>query len=296
MPTCVIFNPAAKGDKARHFRHDLGRLEPVGAFKPTRAVGDGRVRAAEAVREGFDTLVAAGGDGTVNEVLNGIGDIPDGFQRVRLGVLPLGTMNVLAWELKLSLNWQRAWEVIQRGHERRFDVINVEMGAPAQKQTRCFVQMAGMGVDARAVELVTREMKKKAGVGAYLLAGWKALRETHATIKVKSADREIAGEQVLIGNGRYYGGPWPIFAHAKSDDGLMDVVVFKRAHWSSLLSGSWSMLWRRLDRNPRFHCFQTQALSLTSEVAVPVELDGEWVGQLPVTVTVRPQVLRLLAP
>lgn len=296
MSTCVIFNPAAKGDKARHFRHDLGQLEPVCSFKPTREVGDGRVRAAEAVREGFETIVAAGGDGTVNEVLNGIGDVPDGFHRVRLGVLPLGTVNVLAWELKLSLNWHRAWEVIQHGHERRFDVISVDMGAPAQKLIRSFVQMAGVGVDARAVELVTWEMKKKAGVGAYLLAGWKALRETHATIKVKSADREMAGEQVLIGNGRYYGGPFPIFARAKSDDGLMDVVVFRRANWASVISGGWSMLWRRLDRNPRFHCFQTKELSLTSDAAVPVELDGERVGQLPATVKIHPKVLRLLAP
>ena len=87
------------------------------AFKATAAPGDARRLAAEAVRDGFESIVAAGGDGTVNEVLNGIGDAPDGFARARLGVLPLGTVNVFARELKIPLRLERAWEVLQRGRE-----------------------------------------------------------------------------------------------------------------------------------------------------------------------------------
>src|SRR5262245_9104742 len=96
---CVIFNPAARGEKARRFRRHLDDIASECTFKQTAAAGDARKLAAEAVAEGFDVVVAAGGDGTLNEVLNGVGDVPDGFQRTRLGLLPLGTVNVFAREL-----------------------------------------------------------------------------------------------------------------------------------------------------------------------------------------------------
>jgi hypothetical protein len=102
VPICVIFNPAARGNKARHFRRQLDAIGSQCALKATAAPGDARRLAAEAVDDGFDLIVAAGGDGTVNEVLNGIGDAPDGFARARLGVLPLGTVNVFARELENS--------------------------------------------------------------------------------------------------------------------------------------------------------------------------------------------------
>jgi diacylglycerol kinase family enzyme len=93
---CIIFNPAARGNKARHFRQHLDEIGAAAALKATTAPGDARRLAAEAVNDRFDLVVAAGGDGTVNEVLNGIGDAPDGFNRTRFGVLPLGTVNVFA--------------------------------------------------------------------------------------------------------------------------------------------------------------------------------------------------------
>src|SRR5712692_8120716 len=105
MMTCVVFNPAARGEKARRCRDQLAALSTECALNPTYAPGGGRALAAEAVREGFEIIVAAGGDGTVNEVLNGIGDESDGFARARLGVLPLGTINVFALELKLPTNF-----------------------------------------------------------------------------------------------------------------------------------------------------------------------------------------------
>ena len=86
--TCVIFNPAARGDKAKRFRRHLDAIGTESTLKLTAAAGDARRLAAETIGEGFETIVAAGGDGTLNEVLNGMGDVPDGFERARLGVLP----------------------------------------------------------------------------------------------------------------------------------------------------------------------------------------------------------------
>ncbi len=97
----MIFNPAARGEKARRFRRQLDAIGAQCALKATAAPHDARRLAAEAINDGFDLIVAAGGDGTINEVLNGIGDAPDGFAKARLGVLPLGTVNVFARELKI---------------------------------------------------------------------------------------------------------------------------------------------------------------------------------------------------
>src|SRR5262245_5046605 len=113
MKACVIFNPAARGEKAEQFRSHLAALSTRVGLKPTYAPGTGRALASEAVREGYEVVVAAGGDGTLNEVVNGIGDSPEGFQRVRLGVLPLGTINVFARELRLPMTFEGAWQVIE---------------------------------------------------------------------------------------------------------------------------------------------------------------------------------------
>src|SRR5437588_3253684 len=138
MKMCVIFNPAARGEKANHFREHLGSLSAHCTLKPTYAAGAGRALAAEAVREGFALIVAAGGDGTLNEVLNGIGDEPDGFARACLGVLPLGTVNVFARELGLPTKLELAWAAIRQGRERRIDLPSVEHGPDGARQRRYF--------------------------------------------------------------------------------------------------------------------------------------------------------------
>ena len=125
MRTCVIFNPAARGEKATRFRRHLDAIGEQCKLKLTTAAGDARRLATEAVQEGFEILVAAGGDGTLNEVLNGIGDASGGFDRVRLGVLPLGTVNVFARELAIPSRLEKAWDIIRAGHQTRIDLPSV---------------------------------------------------------------------------------------------------------------------------------------------------------------------------
>src|SRR5262249_38734294 len=162
------FNPAARGDKARRFRRHLESIGMQSTLRQTAAAGDARRLAAEAVREGFEVVVAAGGDGTLNEVLNGIGDVPDGFERARLGVLPLGTVNVFAQELGIPARLEAAWDTIQRGRQTRIDLPWVEHKANGPSARRCFAQMSGAGLDARAIELVKWQIKKMVGPVAYV--------------------------------------------------------------------------------------------------------------------------------
>jgi YegS/Rv2252/BmrU family lipid kinase len=294
--TCVIFNPAARGDKARHFRRHLDDIAPHCALKSTAAAGEARRLATEAVTDGFELIVAAGGDGTVNEVLNGIGDAPVGFARARLGVLPLGTVNVFAREIGLPLRIERAWETLQHGRETRLDLPCVEFSANGVRRRQYFVQLAGAGLDARAIELVTWPFKKKFGPLAYIIAGLKALRGRLPKITARVDGQIAAGELILVGNGRFYGGPFEIFPQADLRDGLLDICILPRADWLTLLRCATGLLVRRTLPASTVQRFRASAFELTSDIPASFELDGEWVENLPATFSVAREQLRVAVP
>ena len=310
MPVCIIFNPAARGEKARDFRDQLARLSSEVTLKPTYAAGSGRPLAAEAVQEGFDTIVAAGGDGTMNEVLNGIHDAPDGFSRARLGILPLGTINVFARELGIPLSFEPAWNLIRQGRETLIDVAEAEYIAQGQPGRRLFAQLAGAGLDSRAIELVDWEQKKAFGPLAYVVAGFKALVETKTSIIAAGAGAGAGaqGELILIGNGRYYGGHFNLFPKADLRDGLLDVTVFPRVNWETLIRSGWGWLTDQIHSAAGCQTFQAPTFTLTSQGAssgdsqsatpapVALQLDGDNVGHLPAKFSVRPKLLRVLVP
>lgn len=296
MRACVIFNPAAKGQKAERFRRCLDAIAAECALKRTTAPGDARTLAAEAIRGGFETIFAAGGDGTLNEVLNGFADVPGGFARARLGVLPLGTVNVFARELGLPTQPDAAWQVLRRAGETQIDLPCVEHGPPNERKRHYFAQMAGAGLDARAIELVSWSHKKKIGPLAYVVAGLKALAEKPARITVASASQSALGQMVLIGNGRLYGGSFRMFPGADARDGLLDVCIFPRANWLTLIRCALPLLLAKRLPEGAVVRFRSESFALTSESPAPFEIDGELAGHLPATFSVKRAGLRVLVP
>jgi diacylglycerol kinase (ATP) len=292
----VIFNPAARGEKARCFRRQLDAIGAHCALKATTAPGIARRLAAEAVNDGFDLIAAAGGDGTINEVLNGIGDALDGFARARLGVLPLGTVNVFARELKIPLRVEHAWEILQSGREIKVDLPRVEFSTDGALQKRYFCQLAGAGLDARAIELVDWQHKKQVGKLAYVIAGLKALCEKKPQIIVRADGQSATGELVLVGNGKFYGGSFAILPLADLRDGRLDLCVFPRANFWTLLRSVPGLLLRgKLPARVAQH-LGAETFELTSETAAAFELDGEWVGKLPATFSIEREKLRVVVP
>lgn len=291
---CIIFNPAARGEKARRFRRHLDAIGAQSTLKLTSGPGDARRLAAEAVAEEFETVVAAGGDGTVNEVLNGIGDARDGFERARLGVLPLGTVNVFARELNLPLKLGAAWEVVLTGNETRIDLPKVDYGADGASQSRYFAQLAGAGLDARAVELVDWEWKKKIGPLAYVVAGFQALAGMPSQITVADGRHALTGGLVLVGNGRLYGGPFRVFPKADLRDGLLEVCVFPRVNWLTLARCGPSLLAGGVLPASSNQVFQAQSVTLTSPASTPIQIDGELLGHLPATFSIERSRLRVV--
>ncbi|MFM2296186.1 MAG: hypothetical protein RLZZ350_2599 [Verrucomicrobiota bacterium] len=295
MHACVIFNPTAKGDKARRLQAQLDLIAHYAVLKKTSAAGDARRLAAEAIAEGCTTVIAAGGDGTVNEVLNGIGDA-NAFARVRLGVLPLGTINVFARELGIPLDVDAAWQLVVRGRYTHLDLPCVDFSQHGQTQRRYFVQLGGAGLDARAIELVNWEQKKKFGPLAYVLAGWRALRERQPKITVVTQRQTLTGEFVLLGNGELYGGRMKIFPTADLRDGLLDVCVFPRVGiFSMTASGLWAAVFGKL---PPLDVQRVRSaeIMLTSATRTGFELDGDFVGCLPAKFSVAKERLRVIVP
>jgi len=281
----VILNPAARGDRARSLKEKIQALSLQIVVRQTSAAGDARGMAREAVGEGFQTILAAGGDGTVNEVANGVAG-----SNVRFGILPVGTMNVFASELGIPQNnLQAAWQIIEDGLVRELDL-------PMANGSH-FVQLAGIGLDAEVVRQTTPESKKSLGPMSYLLTLAQVAAVPPPTIVVETQDsRRYEGSFVLVGNGRFYGGPFVLFKDARPDDGLLDVLVFKnQSHWDvvryfqAIAFGSHAEL-------PDVDYFQTRSMSVHSTGSVPVELDGELADALPCRFEFSTKKFAVIAP
>ncbi len=278
----VIYNPAARGERAERVREKIRNL-PHGKLMATASAGDATTLAARAVEQGFRTIVAAGGDGTVNDVVNGIARTD-----VTLGVLPVGTMNVFAAELGIPGDLRKAWSVIEAGHTRRIDL------GRANKQF--FVQLAGVGLDAQVVAATSWASKKSLGPLSYLISAAQIAAQPPPRLRIESEDREIDGSFVLIGNGRFYGGPLAFFKDAKIDDGKLDVLVFKNLGYLDLARYVSMMLVGRHTDLRDVEYFQTRRAVVRSESEVPVEVDGEVMARVPVTFRISARKLRVLVP
>ena len=293
---CVIFNPAARGEKALRFRSHLVSLSHQCSLKPTIGPGSASKLAAEAVREGFETIVAAGGDGTVNEVLNGLCQAREGPSRARFAVLPLGTINVFAKELGLPSRFADVWPIILAGRESMIDLPFAEFTANGVAQKRYFAQMAGAGWDSRAVELVDWEQKKKIGGLAYVVAALRAWRGRMPQIVVSHGDQTITGELVLIGNGRFYGGRYEAFPMADLRDAVLEASIFPKVDLEGLIRSGWGLLTKQLYSTGGVRHLKADSLSLYCADPVPFHLDGENAGPLPVKFGLHPRALRVVVP
>jgi diacylglycerol kinase family enzyme len=170
----------------------------------------------------------------------------------------------------------------------------VEHRANGASARRYFAQLAGAGLDARAIELVRWELKKRFGPLAYVMAGLDALRGPPARITAAGGPHSASGALVLIGNGRLYGGQFRIFPQADLRDGLLDVCVFPRVNWLTLLRCGPQLLLRGTLPAAVIETFQAESLTLTSPSPAPLEMDGELVGHLPATFSVQRSRLRVV--
>ncbi len=279
----VIMNPAARSAQAAHMLSRVRRLQPSPEIFLSERVGHAAELAEGLANEGKNVIVAMGGDGTVNEVLQGICKVNAGRRDLRdhvvLGTLPGGTMNVFAYEMGFRSHTDLAtpWRVIQSGSETEIDLW--------MANERFFVQLAGVGVDAEIVRLTTWESKKRLGALSYFFSALRVLGKKLPIITLEIEGRPaLHGSLALVGNGAHYGGPFRLFRHASLTDGRLDVLLVRERAvnaWQALqlLRG---MLWDGFHKTEDLDYLQLERFAVRCEAGTAIELDGELAGTTPV--------------
>jgi diacylglycerol kinase (ATP) len=293
MRTLIIMNPAAgSAGQAADLRERVAPLSDVTLLE-TDSAGHARDLAKEAVTSGYDLVVAAGGDGTINEVVQGLAA---DLSRARLGILPLGTGNDLARSLAIPGNPVEALEWITTGGlERRIDLIHVEAPGAA---SYC-VNVAAGGFSGQVDEILTDEMKSKWGPLSYLRAAAGVLPNLEGYTTRLSYDggehEEIMALNVILANGRTCAGGLRVAPTADLEDGLIDVVIVRytslldlAAVAALLVAGSY------LDSQDVF-LRRARRVSIQSRPGMWFNVDGELLTKEPATFTVVPSALRVLA-
>ncbi len=283
--TVVIFNPFAnRGDSKHQIDLGLQSLATSGLefdVKLTEYHGHGVELAQEAIAEGATTLIAAGGDGTVHEVANGILKAAEGHAGVApatLGLLPVGSGNDFAWGLGVNQGFDAALERIKVGHTRVIDVMRVESDVA---EPRYCINMLGGGFDAR-VNVEAHKIKRLRGFSIYIVAVLKtlAIYYRHPLTTITYDDQELTMPMLmgLVANGLRVGGGFLATPNAVQDDGWLDLcLVRKTTRWDMLTMIPKFMKGQHLD-HPKVTMARARSVRFVSQQGFPVQLDGEMLG------------------
>jgi diacylglycerol kinase (ATP) len=288
--TVVILNPDAGSVKnlaavVRRIRH----LPDVEVRLSTRK-GDAMRFARTALRKGCEMIVAAGGDGTLNEVVNGIGATSSD---VRLGLIPLGTGNDFARTLGLPTDLDEAIAVLAAAHTRAIDLVRV-----TSDKVRYFVNVSAGGFSGLVNEKLTPTMKKTWGPLVYLRSAVAALPQLRAYRTKVSFDKKkpltLSLYNVVIANGRYVAGGRLIAPKASIDDGLLDIILIKeRSAVELALLAAKVALGHHLSSDAIV--FRRAAkVTVNSRPGMWFNVDGELVGNEPATFEVLPRALQFI--
>lgn len=291
MRLCLIVNPTAgqsrPGSALPRIRECLTSWCQELTVRETGAHGDGE-RFARELRPGeYDLVVAAGGDGTINEVLNGLG------AHTPLGILPLGTANVLARELKIPVNdLPAACEVFRSGTPRPMDL--------GWCNGRRFSLMAGIGFDAETVRDVPPNVKDLFGPAAYVLSGLKALTglrsATRYRLRVDGRRRVARGMMLVAANASGYAGTLTLAPLASIDDGWLDLCLFRERSRLAFLGQMARVVLRQHLRDPHLLYYRARHVRVECEPPAAVQLDGDYFCPTPVEIRILPGAVRIVRP
>ncbi|HSE15214.1 MAG TPA: diacylglycerol kinase family protein, partial [Candidatus Deferrimicrobium sp.] len=283
----VIYNPVAgpravnRIDRVRSYLSARGLSYRI---RETSAPGDAVVMARESALEGADAVVAVGGDGTMNEVADGVAGSP-----TRLVLIPHGTGNVFAREFSLPESVEGCLDLLSSGK-----TISIRM---AMANDRRFVLLASAGFDAEVVERMHHRQKNLLGIAAYFLAGARHLLRDQPTLWLEFPGRErVEAQAVILARGKKYGGNVTIAPGGDISGETFQVIALLR-------KGRWPIVKFALDALRGKHAASPHVLirespSLFVRCAIPsaCQVDGEYLGPLPARFTVTDALVRIVVP
>ena len=288
----VICNPTSGGGAydPDEIREELEGMELD--WIETRGPEDA-MEAAQDWKDGL--LIVAGGDGTVNDVVNGLGKagFPDG---VTLGILPTGTGNDLAATLCIPENTELAEDVIRQNRERKLDVARVRSEGVGE---RFFINVATGGLGAEISDANGEELKKRWGKLSYLRASLEVARNfdvRQLSLYLDGEEQRVRAVNIAVGNCRYTGGGWPATPKANPEDGLLDVVVIETLGAGELFNLAPAVLaeYSYLDKEGVFFVRAKEIRVETKPPGLEFTADGEVIGNEPAQFSVLPQTLKVI--
>lgn len=297
-PTCVVLNPVA-GGVARH-PGVVERLKELAGdrCRCTRRPGHASELAREALARGCRRLVAAGGDGTLQEVVNGLGDRAD---RVELGLVPLGTGNDFARSVGIPTDPDRALTAMRECRPRPVDVLLCRRsGGAGDGECLRVVNFAIGGFGGRVADHVTERRRRIWGSLVYLraaLADLPGLTRYRARVRVDG--ERVDGEPllaVIVANGRWLGHGIPAAPEARIDDGLLDVVMIRSISILRLPLLILRVLGGRHLDHPAVSFRRGSHVEVRATPGMPFNADGQELGRGDMEFRVQPGALRILAP
>ncbi|MHB8508489.1 MAG: diacylglycerol/lipid kinase family protein [Candidatus Dormibacteria bacterium] len=302
MNACFIVNPAsANGSTGRRWELLSRRVTEAGlphTSLTTGGPGHAIALARGAVEAGASLVVAVGGDGTMNEVANGV--LQAGERGVAVGLLPLGTGGDFRRTLGLPENMDRAVAAFIACRTRAVDVGHIAMtgldGIPAE---RWFVNIADAGIGGVVVERVNRTSKMLGGRISFLYASMATLLSFRPQeVRVESAEGRFEGraQNVVVANGQYFGGGMWVAPGASPDDGLLDVVVLGDIARFEALRSIGDIYKAKHLENPKVRSWRSAEVRVSSPERVLLDVDGEMCGTLPATFRVVPHALQVVVP
>jgi len=295
--TLIILNPAAGQDDPRRLRRLLG-----GAFAARSAAFDladteAPGHAAELARSGADlgyrAVCVVGGDGTLAEAATGLAGA-----HTPLAIIPRGTANQLAHNLRIPIQLEQAVEVAVNGVPTPIDLGRID--------GRSFALVAGAGFDAAVMAAATRELKERWGFGAYIYAAVKeALAATprHFHLSVDGKSLDVHAVTVMVANmGELFSAIIPLRLHLAPtpreswQDGLLDVVILAPRKFPEFAGILWRAAHKQFGGDERLIHFQAREITIDADPPIAVQIDGDPSGETPVTASVVSGALQVLVP
>jgi diacylglycerol kinase (ATP) len=287
----IIANP-----KSGFLLHQTSRLHETLSFLRARGwradlwfthgPGHGQVLARQAVEQHAEMVVAAGGDGTINDIIQGLVG-----SETALGVLPSGTVNVWAREIGIPLDAAGARKVLLNGQTRRVDLGCVN--------GRYFLLMVGIGFDAEITQVVERKPLKRLGIIGYALAAlWFGTGYAGFPVVINNGGVVVKTRalQVFVGNTQLYAGAFKFTWQARCDDGLLDICIVRKRNLIGRIVVLWDFFLRREKRRTWVRYDQLASIKIDTPHPVALQIDGDPGGYTPATVSVMRGALKVIVP
>lgn len=280
-PVVLISNPAAKKASEKKIDAACRFLKSRGyevLSLSTRQRGDAETLAREAAKKSPSLIIAAGGDGTINEVMNGLigSDVP-------IAILPLGTTNVLAKELNVPEDVKGSLEIALSGKPKSVCLGKIFFTGRRSLPSRYFCLMAGIGYDGETVFRIREDLKKISGKGAYVFSGITTLLKFNPSALRFDIDGKIySGYSAIIGNAAKYGGNFSVTPDAKLIDPALYVCLFKGKKRLDFLRYVFGVITKKHLSYEDVEYLKAERIEISGSAYV--QIDGDYVGTSPVKI------------